>query len=105
MIGVNDVTSEVFSTADAQLLKDFARRQGLGMLSMWSIARDNPGPLGQAGITHSGTGAAGGSYSVIWGDYGTDPVISGGMIDGGDSPLPSSAISARSTTEIGRAHV
>ena len=107
MIGVNDVTSEVFSTADAQLLEDFARRQGLGMLSMWSIARDNPGPLGQAGITHSGTGAASGSYSAIWGDYGTDPVISGGLIGGGGGSsggasgagtMPSSTISVASTT-------
>lgn len=99
MIGVNDITSEVFTTADAQLVEDFARRQGLGMLSMWSIARDNPGPLGQAGITHSGTASASGSYSAIWGDYGTDPVISGGLIDGGGgAPFPSSTISVASGT-------
>jgi len=78
MIGVNDVTSEVFTIADAQLLEDLARQKGLGMLSMWSIARDKAGPVGQATNTHSGTAAADGSFSALWGDYGTDPVISGG---------------------------
>jgi len=87
MLGVNDVTSEFFTTADAQLLEDFARRQGLGMLSMWSIARDNPGPLGQLANTHSGTGAGAGSYAATWGDYGTDP-----LIDGGVMPQPEVAI-------------
>jgi chitinase len=82
MIGVNDVTSEVFRTTDAQLVKDFARLQGLGMLSMWSIARDKAGPIGQVANTHSGTAAADGSYCAIWGDYGTDPVISGGSTVG-----------------------
>lgn len=83
MIGVNDIRSEVFSTADAQQVEDFARSKGVGMLSMWSIARDHPGPTGQVANTHTGTAAAAGSYSAIWGDYGTDPVISGGAPGGG----------------------
>ena len=83
MIGVNDIRSEVFSSGDAQLVEDFARSKGVGMLAMWSIARDNPGPLGQVANTHTGTSAASGSYSAIWGDYGTDPVISGGTLTGG----------------------
>lgn len=93
MLGVNDVTSEIFTTADAQLVEDFARRQGLGMLSMWSIARDNPGPLGQVANTHSGTGAAAGSFAAIWGDYGTDP-----LLDGGVMPQPESAIAVAAGT-------
>ena len=48
MIGVNDVLTEVFTVTDAQTLENFARVNGLGMLSMWSIARDTPGSLGQA---------------------------------------------------------
>ena len=56
-----------------------ARSKGLGMLSMWSIARDKAGPVGQVANTHSGTAAADGSFSARWGDYGTDPVISGGI--------------------------
>ena len=38
----------VFTVTDAQTLENFARVSGLGMLSMWSIARDTPGSLGQA---------------------------------------------------------
>lgn len=40
MIGVNDVTSEVFRVDDATQLVDFARSKGLGWLSMWSSTRD-----------------------------------------------------------------
>ena len=76
MIGVNDVTSEVFTLADAQLLEDFARSKGLGMLSMWSIARDNPGSLGQANATASGLNAAAGSFSAIFHDYGSQNSLS-----------------------------
>ncbi|MFF5550106.1 glycoside hydrolase family 18 protein [Streptomyces olivaceoviridis] len=40
MIGVNDVSSEVFKVDDATQLVDFARSKGLGWLSMWSATRD-----------------------------------------------------------------
>ncbi|MFI0231566.1 cellulose binding domain-containing protein [Streptomyces sp. NPDC017086] len=40
MIGVNDVSSEVFTVDDAAQLAGFARSKGLGWLSMWSAARD-----------------------------------------------------------------
>ena len=40
MIGVNDVASEIFTVADAEQLVDFATAKQLGMLSMWSAARD-----------------------------------------------------------------
>ncbi|MFI2640315.1 cellulose binding domain-containing protein [Streptomyces sp. NPDC018610] len=40
MIGVNDVSSEVFKVDDATQLVNFARSKGLGWLSMWSAARD-----------------------------------------------------------------
>ncbi|MDZ4267955.1 MAG: Calx-beta domain-containing protein [Mycobacterium sp.] len=77
MIGVNDVTTEVFTVVDAQALEDFARSTGLGMLSMWSIARDNPGSLGQATPTASGLDVAAGSFSTVFNDYGTTNVVSG----------------------------
>ena len=76
MIGVNDITTEVFTPADAQLLEDFARSRGLGMLSMWSIARDTPGSLGQASATASGLSATAGSFSAIFHDYGTQNSLS-----------------------------
>ncbi|MEU2926179.1 cellulose binding domain-containing protein [Streptomyces sp. NPDC007251] len=40
MIGVNDVSSEVFKVDDATQLVNFAKSKGLGGLSMWSAARD-----------------------------------------------------------------
>ncbi|MEV8548857.1 cellulose binding domain-containing protein [Streptomyces glaucescens] len=46
MIGVNDVTSEIFKVDDATQLVDFARAKGLGWLSMWSGTRDKQCPGG-----------------------------------------------------------
>ncbi|MET9572874.1 cellulose binding domain-containing protein [Streptomyces virginiae] len=40
MIGVNDVTSEVFTVADATQLVEFAAAKGIGRLAMWSSTRD-----------------------------------------------------------------
>jgi len=40
MIGVNDITTEVFRVSDAEQLAAFAARKGLGRLSMWSAGRD-----------------------------------------------------------------
>ncbi len=40
MIGVNDVTTEIFKVEDATQLVAFARSKGLGWLSMWSATRD-----------------------------------------------------------------
>ncbi|MYV67087.1 sugar hydrolase, partial [Streptomyces sp. SID2131] len=46
MIGVNDVTTEVFKVEDATQLVDFAKSKGLGWLSMWSSTRDKQCPDG-----------------------------------------------------------
>ncbi|KPH99503.1 cellulose-binding family II [Actinobacteria bacterium OV450] len=46
MIGVNDVSSEVFTVDDATQLVGFARSKGLGWLAMWSGARDKQCPGG-----------------------------------------------------------
>ncbi|GHJ90643.1 sugar hydrolase [Streptomyces sp. NE5-10] len=46
MIGVNDVTTEVFKVDDAAQLVDFAKSKGLGWLSMWSSTRDKQCPDG-----------------------------------------------------------
>jgi chitinase len=40
MIGQNDTARDVFSLEDAQALVKFARKVGLGRISMWSINRD-----------------------------------------------------------------
>ncbi|MDZ5084897.1 Calx-beta domain-containing protein [Mycolicibacterium parafortuitum] len=99
MIGVNDVTTEVFTVADAQALEEFARAKGLGMLSMWSVARDTPGSLGQASPTASGLDLPAGSFSAVFNDYGT-------ANDVGDA-LPTLSISDASVVEGdgGQTHV
>ena len=71
MIGVNDLTYEVFTLDDAQELENFAREKDLGMLSMWSVARDNPGSYGQASATASGLDLPAGSFTSVFSDYGT----------------------------------
>ncbi|MET7573804.1 cellulose binding domain-containing protein [Streptomyces sp. NPDC005492] len=40
MIGVNDVSSEVFTVEDSNQLVAFAKAKGLGGLAMWSATRD-----------------------------------------------------------------
>jgi chitinase len=40
MIGQNDVDGEVFTLADAEALATFARANGLGRVSLWSLNRD-----------------------------------------------------------------
>lgn len=42
MIGRNDVEGEVFTLEDARRLNLFAREQGIGRLSFWSLNRDQP---------------------------------------------------------------
>lgn len=46
MIGVNDVASETFTVSDATRLVEFARTKGIGLLAMWSAARDKQCPAG-----------------------------------------------------------
>jgi len=40
MLGVNDTTSEVFSTSDATDLETFAKTNGIQELSFWALGRD-----------------------------------------------------------------
>jgi hypothetical protein len=40
MIGVNDVSTEIFTVEDAAQLVQFAQQKGLGRLAMWSGTRD-----------------------------------------------------------------
>lgn len=41
MIGQSDVTSERFTLADAETVNAFARQTGVGLISMWSLNRDD----------------------------------------------------------------
>jgi len=42
MVGVNDSVGEVFTVQDARQVVRFASRRGLGLTSIWSLARDGP---------------------------------------------------------------
>lgn len=42
MIGQNDVSTEVFGTADATILANFAKANHLGLVAFWAIQRDVP---------------------------------------------------------------
>ena len=56
MIGVNDSTSEVFTSANATTLANFAASKGIQELSFWSLGRDKAcATNGQLSDTCSGT--------------------------------------------------
>jgi hypothetical protein len=72
MIGVNDVSSETFTLADAGALADFARSEGLAWLSMWSATRDKQCPGGAqtyADASCSSLTQSDGAFSQALGDY------------------------------------
>jgi len=47
MIGLNDVTTEIFYQEDAREVLNFAQQQDIGMLSFWSANRDKQCPEGE----------------------------------------------------------
>ena len=49
MIGLNDVTTEVFDQQEAREVLAFAEQQGIGRLSFWSLNRDQQNPNGVLG--------------------------------------------------------
>jgi hypothetical protein len=44
MIGMNDITTEIFTPADADKVLNYARTSNIGRLAMWSMSRDNQCP-------------------------------------------------------------
>ncbi|MFM9035071.1 MAG: glycosyl hydrolase family 18 protein, partial [Mycobacterium sp.] len=98
MLGVNDITTEVFTLADAQAVEDYARAKGLGMVALWSVTRDTPGPLGVSTYTHSGMSAPAGSFARLFNDYGTINTLTypGSGTGGGSNP----PVTGGTTTKI-----
>ncbi|MFG1806852.1 ricin-type beta-trefoil lectin domain protein [Streptomyces sp. NPDC049040] len=84
MIGVNDTSSEVFSTSDAQDVENFAKTNGIQELSFWALGRDKAcatnGGSAQSGC--SGTSQSAWQFSAIFnavtGGGGTTPPPTGG---------------------------
>ena len=102
MIGVNDITSEVFTVADAQALNAFAVAKGLGMIGYWSVERDYPGTLGQPTHNASGVSSPAGSFSNAWNKYGTINIVNnGGGTITPPTVTPGLSISDASATEPG----
>ncbi|GGX86619.1 glycoside hydrolase family 18 protein [Streptomyces anandii] len=72
MIGVNDVSSEVFKVDDATQLVNFAKSKGIGWLSMWSAARDKScagGPKPTADATCSSIAQDAFAFSKAFGAF------------------------------------
>ncbi|MFF9166369.1 MULTISPECIES: cellulose binding domain-containing protein [unclassified Streptomyces] len=72
MIGVNDVSSEVFKVDDATQLVNFAKSKGLGWLSMWSATRDKAcagGPKPSADATCSSIAQDPSAFSKAFAAY------------------------------------
>ena len=101
MIGVNDITSEVFTVADAQALNSFAVSKGLGMLGYWSVERDYPGTLGQPTHNASGVSSPAGSFSNAFNKYGTINVVNNGGGTITPTVTPGLSISDAAATEPG----
>jgi hypothetical protein len=72
MIGVNDVSSEIFKVDDASQLVTFAKSKGLGWLSMWSATRDKQcsgGAKNYADATCSSIVQDAGAFSKAFGAF------------------------------------
>ncbi|MFF0135808.1 cellulose binding domain-containing protein [Streptomyces sp. NPDC005227] len=72
MIGVNDVSSEIFTVGDASQLVTFAQSKGLGWLSMWSATRDKQcagGAKNSADPVCSSVVQSDGAFSKAFGAY------------------------------------
>jgi GH18 family chitinase len=72
MIGMNDVTTEIFDLEDAQQLNDFATEKNIGMLSLWSANRDKQcegGAIDNVNITCSSILQEPYEFSSIFNDY------------------------------------
>ncbi len=70
MIGMNDITTEVFDQQEARELLAFAQQVGMGRISIWSLNRDrqNPGgPIGYVENTSSSIVQQPYEFSLIFG--------------------------------------
>jgi chitinase len=78
MIGVNDSTNEVFSTANASTLESFAASNGIQELAFWALGRDKAcSSNGTLSDTCSGTSQSAYQFSSIFNQ------ITGGTTGGG----------------------
>ncbi|RKP45596.1 chitinase [Trinickia fusca] len=99
MIGVNDTQGETFTLDNAQSLVNAAKNNGYGLLSNWSVGRDQAcpgGPGGSASDSCSGVAQTPYQFASILGQFadhwGTgvtkDPNYGGGSGSGGTGGTP-----------------
>lgn len=72
MIGVNDLTTEVFDLTEAQEVLTFANSKQLSELSFWSLNRDHSG-TGGANPTDSGIAQTDYAFSNLYKSYAITP--------------------------------
>jgi chitinase len=84
MIGVNDTSSEVFSTSDAQDLENFAKANGIQELTYWSLGRD------KACATNGGSAqsSCSGTSQSAWQFASIENAITGGTTTPPTTPPP-----------------
>lgn len=77
MIGMNDVTTEIFNQQDARETLKFAQDNKIGMISMWSINRDKSpsGKLNYVSITESSIVQKDYEFSTIFNGFNTGKII------------------------------
>ncbi len=80
MIGQNNNRNEVFYPKDAEILTKYAMEKEIGLLSMWSLERDQGGTVGQATFNHSGLDTKDLEFSNIFREFMT--------LNGGDNVPP-----------------
>lgn len=85
MIGQNDTSGEIFTTADASTVESYAAQQGIAWLSFWAEGRDNDGcpGSGSASSTCSGISQTDGQFTQAFQAFTT-----GGSGGGGGSTPP-----------------
>jgi hypothetical protein len=84
MVGVNDVSGEIFTLADARTLASFAAQRDLGLTSIWSLARDNPCPGSKSGAdpTCSGVSEPPYAFSRVFGAHAKTGLLPRRAVDG-----------------------
>ena len=62
LIGVNTIPTNIFTLDDATTVKDFGDTNDVGMISMWSLNRDNPSKSGLPEVPAY-------AFTQAWADY------------------------------------
>lgn len=94
MIGYNDVQGETFYLSDARLVMQQAQERQLGMIGIWSIARDQPGQQGYVGPENSGLTAQQAplyAFSDVFSPFTSASSSSGGGGQPAPAPAPTPA--------------